>query len=332
MSTRFQPPALRRRTLLGAGLAAATLPLAVHAQSLAARPVTLIVPFPAGGSVDLFARLYSEPLSKVLGTPVVVENRAGAGGSIASAYVARAKPDGHTLVVSSQSSHLANPLTQATVGYDPIRDFVSISQLARTLNVLVVHPSVPAKNFAEFIALLKARPGELNHCSAGPGSMGQLNVELLKSQLNVKATHVPYKGGGQMLTALVANEVQFAIDNLPPFLPHIQAGKMRPLAVAAPARSPLLPDVPTFAELGHPLLNTTSWVGLAAPAKTPAAVIDTLYKAVREVAQQPALIKSLDEGGAMEPEKQTPAEFTAMMSQRLALYGDLVRRAGIRGE
>lgn len=331
MTTPFTPAALRRRTLLGAGLAAA-LPLSGHAQDLKARPVTLVVPFPAGGSVDLFARLYADPLAKVLGTSVVVENRAGAGGSIASAYVARARPDGHTLVVSSQSSHLANPLTQSSVSYDPIQDFANIGQLARTINVLVVHPSVPAKNFAEFIALLKARPGELNHCSAGPGSMGQLNVELLKSQLKVNATHVPYKGGGQMLTALIANEVQFALDNLPPFLPHIQSGKMRALAVAAPARTPLLPDVPTFAELGHPVLNTTSWVGLAAPAKTPPALIDLLSRAMREVAQQPALLKSLDEGGAMAPEKQTPAEFTAMMSQRLALYGELVRNAGIRGE
>lgn len=322
---------LSRRTVLGAGIAAA-IPLGAQSQGLTSRPVTLVVPFPPGGSVDLIARLYSEPLSKVLGTPVIVENRAGAGGSIASAAVSRAKPDGHTLVVSSQSSHLANPLTQSNVGYDPIRDFASISQLARTINVLVMNPTVPAKNFAELIAVLKARPGELNHCSAGPGSMGQLNVEQLKLQLNVQATHVPYKGGGQMLMALVANEVQFGIDNLLPFLPHIKAGKLRALAVAAPTRSPLLPDVPTFAELSLPVLNSTSWVGLAAPAKTPAAVIDTLHKAVREVAQQPAMIKSLDEGGAMVPEQQTPAEFTAMMSERLALYGDMVRRTGIRGQ
>jgi len=332
MDTRFQPPAFRRRTLLGAGLAAAAAPLGLHAQGLSARPVTLVVPFPPGGSVDLIARIYSDPLAKVLGTSVVVENRSGAGGSIGSAYVSRAKPDGYTLVVSSQSSHLANPLTQANAGYDPIRDFASISQLARNPNVLVVHPSLPAKNFAEFIALLKARPGELNHCSSGIGSMGRLYAELLKSQFNVSATHVPYQGGGQMLTALLSNEVQFAFDNFPPFLPNIQAGKLRALALAAPARSPFLPDVPTFVELGFPVLNQLSWVGLAAPAKTPPAIIDTLYKAVREVAQQPAMIKRLDENGALVPENQTPAEFTAMMSQRLALYGDLVRRAGIRAQ
>ena len=202
MTFPLSAPALRRRTFLGAGLAAA-LPLAAHAQAYPSRPVTLVVPFPAGGSVDLIARLYADPLAKALGAPVVIDNRGGAGGSIASAQVARAKPDGYTLVVSSQSSHLANPLTQANPGYDPIKDFASISQLARSINVLLVNPAVPAKNFKEFVALVKARPGELNFCSAGPGSMGQLNVELMKSQLQLNATHVPYRGGGPLVTALI---------------------------------------------------------------------------------------------------------------------------------
>ena len=175
MTFPLSAPALRRRTFLGAGLAAA-LPLAAHAQAYPSRPVTLVVPFPAGGSVDLIARLYADPLAKALGAPVVIDNRGGAGGSIASAQVARAKPDGYTLVVSSQSSHLANPLTQANPGYDPIKDFASISQLARSINVLLVNPAVPAKNFKEFVALVKARPGELNFCSAGPVSYTHLTL------------------------------------------------------------------------------------------------------------------------------------------------------------
>jgi len=331
MTFPLSAPALRRRTFLGAGLAAA-LPLAAHAQAYPSRPVTLVVPFPAGGSVDLIARLYADPLAKALGAPVVIDNRGGAGGSIASAQVARAKPDGYTLVVSSQSSHLANPLTQANPGYDPIKDFASISQLARSINVLLVNPAVPAKNFKEFVALVKAHPGELNFCSAGPGSMGQLNVELLKSQLQLNATHVPYRGGGPLVTALISNEVQFGLDNLAPFLPHIQAGKLRALAVAAPARVAALPDVPTFAELGYPVLNTTSWIGLAAPAKTPGDVIATLHKAVRSVADQPSMVEALESRGSLTPEQQSPAQFTAMMSERLALYGEMVKRAGIRGE
>jgi len=331
MESLFTAAALRRRELLAAGLAS-VLPLAAHAQAWPSRPVTLVVPFPAGGSVDLIARLYADPLAKALGTPVVIDNRAGAGGSIASAQVARAKPDGYTLVASSQSSHLANPLTQPNPGYDPIKDFASISQLARSINVLLVNPAVPAKNFKEFIALVKSRPGELNFCSAGPGSMGQLNVELMKSQLQLNATHVPYRGGGPLVTALISNEVQFGLDNLAPFLPLIQSGKLRALAVAAPTRVAALPDIPTFAELGYPVLNTTSWIGLAAPAKTPPEIVEALHKAVRSVADQPSIVEALQSRGSLPPEAQSPAQFTAMMSERLAVYGDLVKRAGIRGE
>ena len=331
MEPLFTAAALRRRELLAAGLAS-VLPLAAHAQAWPSRPVTLVVPFPPGGSVDLIARLYADPLAMALGTPVVIDNRAGAGGSIASAQVARAKPDGYTLVASSQSSHLANPLTQPNPGYDPIKDFASISQLSRSINVLLVNPAVPAKNFKEFVALVKSRPGELNFCSAGPGSMGQLNVELMKSQLQLNATHVPYRGGGPLVTALISNEVQFGLDNLAPFLPLIQSGKLRALAVAAPARVAALPDIPTFAELGHPVLNTTSWIGIAAPARTPPEIVATLHKAVRSVADQPSMAEALQSRGALPPEVQSPEQFTAMMSERLAVYGDLVRRAGIRGE
>lgn len=331
MDSLFTAAALRRREILVAGLAS-VLPLAAHAQAWPARPVTLVVPFPAGGSVDLIARLYADPLAKALGTPVVIDNRAGAGGSIASAQVARAKPDGYTLVASSQSSHLANPLTQPNPGYDPIKDFASISQLARSINVLLVNPAVPAKNFKEFVALVKSRPGELNFCSAGPGSMGQLNVELMKSQLQLNATHVPYRGGGPLVTALISNEVQFGLDNLAPFLPLIQSGKLRALAVAAPTRVAALPDIPTFAELGYPVLNTTSWIGLAAPAKTPPEIVEALHKAVRSVADQPSMVEALQSRGSLPPEAQSPAQFTAMMSERLVVYGDLVKRAGIRGE
>lgn len=331
MEPLFTAAALRRRELLAAGLAS-VLPLAAHAQAWPSRPITLVVPFPPGGSVDLIARLYADPLAKALGTPVVIDNRAGAGGSIASAQVARAKPDGYTLVASSQSSHLANPLTQPNPGYDPIKDFASISQLSRSINVLLVNPAVPAKNFKEFVALVKSRPGELNFCSAGPGSMGQLNVELMKSQLQLNATHVPYRGGGPLVTALISNEVQFGLDNLAPFLPLIQSGKLRALAVAAPARVAALPDIPTFAELGHPVLNTTSWIGIAAPARTPPEIVATLHKAVRSVADQPSMAEALQSRGALPPEVQSPEQFTAMMSERLAVYGDLVRRAGIRGE
>ena len=330
------PTFLRRRVLAAslalAGAAAVALPAlaAAPAGDYPNRPVTLVVPFPPGGSVDAMARLYSDSLSKHLGVPVVIENKAGAGGSIGTQYVARAKADGYTLVVSSQSSHLANPLVQPNLGYDPIKDFENIAILGRQPNVLMVHPDVPAKNFAEFVALLKKRPSELNFASAGAGSMGQLNVEALLHTLGLKAVHIPYKGGSPHVTALLANEVQFVKDNLVTFLPHIQAGKLRALAVVAPERLPQLPDVPTFAELGYPQLNLTSWTGIAAPAGTPAPIVAKLHKAIRSAATEPAMIEQLKARAVIPPEEMTPAQFEKMMSDRLVSYGEVVRAAKIK--
>lgn len=334
--TMHNPQHTTRRQLVGAGLGlglAGLAPLAAQADDkYPSRPITLVVPFPPGGSVDIMARQYSEPLSRVLGVPVVVENRPGAGGSVASQAVARAKPDGYTLVVSSQSSHLANPLTQPKVGYDPIKDFENIAILGRQLNALVVHASLPFKSFKEFIDYARKNPGKLNYGSGGAGSMGQLNVEMLKAATGIYATHIPYRGGTPLITAVLANEVQFILDNLVTMLPHIQAGKVRALAVAADKRPPQLPDVPTLAEVGYPQLNITSWTGLAAPGGTPEPIVQTLHKAVRQVATSPAMVANLKERAVIPPEEMTPAEFENMMSERLVKFGEVVRRAGITAE
>lgn len=327
-----QGPSLARRSLLLAGLGASLLPLAARANAYPSRPITLVVPFPAGGSVDLIGRLYADALGKALGASVIIENRDGAGGAIGSKRVARATPDGYTLVASSQSSHLANPLMRGDIGYDPIKDFISISQLSRTPNVLVTNAAVPARTFAEFVALLKARPDELHYATAGIGSMGQLNAELFKNTLQLQAVHVPYRGGAPLINALLSDQAQFSLDNLAPFLPHIQVGKMRALAVAAPKRLDSLPDVPTFEELGYPVLNSMSWIGLAAPAGTPPDIVQKLLAAVRTAAKDDGMPQSLEKAGALPPEEQTPQQFTAMMSERLALYKDLIDRAGIRPE
>ncbi|MBD9433347.1 ABC transporter substrate-binding protein [Achromobacter sp. ACM03] len=332
MKHQSQGPSSIRRSLILAGLGAALLPLAARADAYPSRPITLVVPFPAGGSVDLIGRLYADALGKALGTSVIIENRDGAGGAIGSKRVARATPDGYTLVASSQSSHLANPLMRNDLGYDPIKDFVSISQLSRTPNVLVTNAAVPARNLAEFVALLKARPDQLHYATAGIGSMGQLNAELLKNTLQLQAVHVPYRGGAPLINALLSDQAQFALDNLAPFLPHIQVGKMRALAVAAPKRLDSLPDVPTFEELGYPVLNSMSWIGLAAPAGTPPDIVQKLLAAVRTAATEDGMPQSLEKAGALPPENQTPQQFTAMMSERLALYKDLIDRAGIRPE
>ena len=295
----------------------------------------MVVPFPPGGSVDIMARQYSEPLSRVLGVPIVVENRPGAGGSVGAQYVARAKADGYTLVVSSQSSHLANPLTQPQVGYDPVKDFENIAILGRLPNALVVHSSLPFKTFKEFIDYAKKNPGKLNYGSGGVGSMGsmgQLNVEMLKASTGAFTTHIPYRGGTPLITAVLGNEVQFILDNLVIMLPHIQAGKVRALAAANDQRLPQLPDVPTMAEVGYPQLNLTSWIGIAAPAGTPDAAVQTLHKAVRQVAASPAMIANLKDRGVLPPEEMTPAAFEKMMAERMVKFGDVVKRAGIKAE
>ena len=331
------PQGLTRRSLLGTslGLGLAGLP-ALPAQASDAkypqRAITLVVPFPPGGSVDVMARQYTEPLSRILGVPLVVDNKPGAGGSIGAQFVARAKPDGYTLVVSSQSSHLANPLVQPNLGYDPIKDFDNIAILGRQPNALVVHPSLPVHNVKELVAYLKANPGAINFCSAGAGSMGQLNVESFLLATGAKAVHIPYRGGSPLITAVLANEVQFTLDNLVIFLPHVQAGKLRALAVASPTRLPQLPDVPTFAELGFPALNQPSWTGIAAPANLPPAIVATLHKAIRQAATAPAMVDNLKTRGVIPPEEMTPAEFEKMMADRLVSYGDVVRRANIKPE
>ncbi|WP_338820883.1 tripartite tricarboxylate transporter substrate binding protein [Acidovorax temperans] len=323
-----------RRLLLSIGLGLAglaTLP-AVAQDKYPSRPITMVVPFPPGGSVDIMARQYSEPLSRVLGVPIVVENRPGAGGSVGAQYVARAKADGYTLVVSSQSSHLANPLTQPQVGYDPVKDFENIAILGRLPNALVVHSSLPFKTFKEFIDYAKKNPGKLNYGSGGVGSMGQLNVEMLKASTGAFTTHIPYRGGTPLITAVLGNEVQFILDNLVIMLPHIQAGKVRALAVANDQRLPQLPDVPTLAEVGYPQLNLTSWIGIAAPAGTPDAAVQTLHKAVRQVAASPAMIANLKDRGVIPPEEMTPAAFEKMMAERMVKFGDVVKRASIKAE
>src|SRR5262245_6704106 len=241
------------------GLALLFCALHANAQGWPARPVTLIIPFPPGGSTDIVGRIAADALAKELGQPFVVDNRGGAGGAIGAKAIAEAAPDGYTLGVATVSTHVVNPVVRgAALGYDALRDFSYISQIAAVPNVVSVHPSVPARSMDEFVLFLKQNPGKLNFGTPGTGSLGHLIGETFKYAAQVNMVHVPYKGAGPALNDTLAGQVQVLFDNLPSSLPHIQSGKLRALAVASPGRVAALPDVPTFAEAGLPLMNDPS--------------------------------------------------------------------------
>lgn len=320
--------AINRRRVLAAGtglLGAAALPGLARAQAYPSRPITLVVPFAPGGAVDISARAVADRLGKVLGQTVIVENRAGAGGAIGSALVAKAPADGYTLVVTSQSTHVVGPAVTPNLPYNVETDFAPITLIDRLANVLLVNANVPARSFDEFVAQVKAHPGKWNYASSGNGSVAHLSMEVLNAKLGLDITHVPYKGAGAALTDLLGGLVQVTWNNLTSNLPNIVNGKLRALAVAAPQRVGLLPSVPTFDELKLPELNLTSWTGLAAPARTPEPVIARLYEAMRTVLTDPATKQAWEQRGAIVPEPLTPSQYRQEIVQRIQFFKDIVK-------
>ncbi|HEY0857208.1 MAG TPA: tripartite tricarboxylate transporter substrate binding protein BugE [Albitalea sp.] len=266
-----------RRTLLRIS-SVALLPQLAVAQPRAGR---IVVPFPAGGATDIVARLLADPLARELAHPIVVDNRAGAGGSLGMAEVARAAPDGLTLGIATVSTHGVNPVVYRQLPYDPLTDFTPIAELVRAPGVMVVHPGVPARTFPDFLAHLKAHPGKLSYGSPGHGSTGHMAGEIFKASTHTFIVHIPYRGAAAMLTDLIGGRIQVASDQLASALPHIRAGRLRPLAVSWHTRLAQLPDVPTFAELKLPANNEPSWFGLVAPAGLPPEKVRTLHAAAR---------------------------------------------------
>jgi len=317
-----------RRQVLGMAAGAAGVmacPAFSQARAWPTRPITLIVPFPPGGAVDISARAVSDKLGRLLGQPVVIDNKAGAGGAIGTGMGAKAAPDGYTLVVTSQSTHVVNPAVSPNLPYDAVNDFAYITLIDRLPNVLVASGKLPVKNFAEFVRYVKANPGKLNYASSGNGSVAHLSMELLKAKLGLFITHIPYRGAGPALTDLLSGQVQLTWNNLSSNLGMLQNGSLRALAVAAPLRVPQLPDVPTFDELKLPDLNLTSWTGLAAPAKTPEPIIQTLYDAMRTILRDKDTQEIWRKRGAMLPENVRPAEYRQEVIQRIQFFKNVAQ-------
>jgi len=278
------------------------------------RPIRLVVPYAVGGTTDIIARVVGNKLGERLGQSVIIENRPGAGGNIGSAYAAKQPADGYTLVMAVESSHAVNPNVYARSSYDPVKDFAPISNLADVPNVLVVNPTLPARDLASFLQLLKANPDKYAFGSSGNGGLSHMNGELFLKTTGTRMLHVPYKGLGPALNDLVAGQVQVVFDNIPSSYPLIQGERLRPLAVAARQRLKVLPDVPTYAEAGLPAMNNPSWFGLAAPAGVPEPVLDKLNQAVRAALADPDTVAAIERQGAV-PSPMSREEFGALIAK-----------------
>ena len=295
------------------------------------RPIQLVVTVPPGGAADFVGRLIGAKLADALGQSVVITNRGGAGGTTAAAAVAKADPDGYTLLLNTIATHGIGPHIYANLPYDPVKDFSPVILIAKLPLIMAVNADVPAQSIKDLIAQAKARPGELSFCSAGTGGAPHLAGELFKSLTGTELMHVPYRGSGPAVVDLVAGRITMMFDATPSLLPFITAGKLRALAAASPQRHRLLPDVPSFAELGYPGMDIALWYGVTAPGGTPAPIVQRLNAELVKILSTPDIRKSLTEQGA-DVQGGTPEEFVAFMRNESARWGTVVKRAGIKPE
>lgn len=308
---------------------AALVAASAHAQSWPTKPIRLVVPFAPGGTSSIIARAFAAEMEKTLGQPFVIENKGGGGGNLAMQEVARAEPDGYTLIIGHIGSLAVNPFMYESLPFDTNRDFAAVSLLAKVPSIFVVPADVPAKDLREFVALAKKNPGKLYYGSAGNGSAGHLAMEYLKLVAGIDLVHVPYKGTGPNLVDLLAGRTQATAAGTPPLLPHVKAGKLRVIAVGSATRLPILPEVPTVAEQGYPGFETTQWYGLNAPAKVPAEIVRRLAEAAALAARQPSVAERLAVDNA-EAVGSTPKEYADFIAREQARWSEVVRKAGIR--
>ncbi len=323
---------MRRRTLLGAA-AMAAMPLGASAQSMAfpQRPVRIVVPYPPGGSNDVIARLIAQKLQETWPHPVVVENRPGAAGNLGASEVVKAAPDGHTLLLNNVNITSMNPALIDKMPFDPFRDLADISLLGATSLALAVHPSVPVNSVQELVALLRSRPGRFSYASGGNGSPQHMAMEMFKAATKTRVVHIPYRGAGPAVADVVGGQVEMTISIVNQIIPHARAGRLRTLAVTSRKRLPTLPDVPTLDEAGVPGYECEIWLGLSAPAGTPAPVIETINQAVRRVMAQPDVAQRLS-GQGIEILTSTPEQMRQRATDDLKRWTEVIRTAGIKAE
>jgi tripartite-type tricarboxylate transporter receptor subunit TctC len=307
----------------------ATFPAIVAAQSYPTKSLRMVIPFPPGGTTDILGRVAAQKLSEALGQQVVPDNRPGAAGNIGAEQVAKAPPDGYTLVTLPGSTLTIHPSLYAKLPFDPLKDFAPVTILAAVPNALVVHPSLPVRNVKELIALSKSRTGQLNYASTGAGQSTHLSMELFKTMAGVKITHVPYKGSAPAITDLLGGHVPMMFDNMPSALPHVKANKLRAIAVSTSKRSPVATEIPTVAESGLPGFEVSVWFSVLAPANTPKEIVARLNGVLVKALQSADVREKLASQGA-EAIANTPEQFTEQMKRDIAKWAKVVRDANIR--